>query len=388
MGSQANGVAFGVSCMMGPPRGIGLGFLRPLSRRAAMGLLTSPTFEMEKTMWNIRGPIQTGCMMLVASALALISPPSMSISFASGRFVSAPNRVDIAYDDARGLLYITSGDEMLRYQLSTKSFQTPVTITGANLYGMDISPDGSTAAIADTNYGSESYVHLVNLDTLAVNTVQFPLDGDAGTYTVAYGGNGDLVVSSEFNGSGWVTLWLYDPTTNTETNIGSVRQDTMLTASANGKKVALAEANQSNGPFGYYAFRSGALNQNGSTGWFNFEIGVNRNATLYALPTYGGTYIADQNLNLTGTVIGTYGGNIPIAAAFNPTRNRAYFPFTGTTDVEVYDTKTWTLVKSYNFEDTFNWVGNGAFAQGRTKLSKDGSLLFVTVTGGVRYRHI
>ena len=339
-------------------------------------------------MWNFRGPIQAGCVILVASALALISPPSTSITFAGVKLVGAPNRVDIVYDDSRGLLYITSGDQMLRYQLSTQSFQTPVTISGANLYGMDISPDGSTAAIADTNYGSNSYVHLVNLDTLAVNTVQFPLDGSAGTYTVAYGGNGDLVVSSEFNGSGWVNLWLYDPSTSTETNIGSVRQNTMLTASANGKMVALAEANESNGPFGYYAFKSGTLDQNGTTNWFNFEIGVNKNATLYALPTYGGTYIADQNLNLTGTVIGTYGGNIPIGVAFDPTRSRAYFPFTGTTDVEVYDTKTWTLVKSYDFKDSFQWVGNGAFVQGRTKLSKDGSLLFVTVTGGVGYRKL
>lgn len=314
-------------------------------------------------------------------ALAAASPAR-----ADGKLVSAPNRVDIAYDDARGLLYITSGDEMLRYQLSTQSFQTAVTISGSNLYGMDISPDGSTAALADTNYSNgDNYVHLVDLDTLNVNTVSFPEDGAAGTYTVAYGGNGTLVVSSEFSGSGWVNLWLYDPSSGTETNLGSVRQNTMLTPSANGKVVALAEANDSGGPFGYYQFNKNTLDQNGSSGWFNFEIGVNKNATLYAIPTYGGTYIADKTLTLTGTVIGTYAGDLPIAAAFHPKKPLVYFPFTGTTDVDVYSTKTWTQVKSYNFEDTFNWVGNNAFVQGRTKLSKDGSLLFVTVTGGVRY---
>jgi hypothetical protein len=326
--------------------------------------------------------------MFAAAALTLASPPSMSVAHAgkSGKFISASGRVDIAYDDTRGLLYITSGDQMLRYQLSTQSFQTPVTISGANLYGMDISPDGSTAAIADTAYGStDSYVHLVNLDTLATNTAQFPLDGAAGTFTVAYGRDGNLVVSSEFNGSGWVDLWLYDSTTGAETNLGSVRQDTMLTPSANGKVVALAESNESNGPFGYYRFKSGTLNQNGASNWFNFEIGVNRNATLYAIPTYGGTYIADQNLNLTGTVIGTYAGSLPIAAAFDPKKDLVYLPFVGTTDVEVYNTTTWTEVKSYNCNDTFQWVGNGAFVQGRTKLSKDGSLLFVTVTNGVCY---
>ncbi len=321
---------------------------------------------------------------LALAGLMAFAP--LSTVRAAGKFVGAANRVDIAYDDARGLLYITSGDEMLRYQLSTQSFQTPVTIGGASLMGMDISPDGSTAAIADAVPGaSNNYVHLVNLDTLAVTTAQFPLDGAAGTFTAAYGKGGNLVVSCEFNGSGWVPLWLYDPATGAQTNLGTVTQNTMLRGSAKGNVVALAESNNSGGPFGYYSFKSGQLDQNGGTGWFNYEIGVNKNATIYAIPTYGGTYIADQNLNLTGTVIGQYAGQQPIAAAFHPKKNLVYFPFAGTTDVEVYNTKTWTEVKSYDFEDTFQSPGNNAFVQGRTKLSKDGSLLFVTVTGGVRY---
>lgn len=317
---------------------------------------------------------------------ALLAFAALSAAHAAGTFVSASNRIDIAYDDSRGLLYITNGDEMLRYQLSTQSFETPVTISGSALMGMDISPDGSTAAIADANYGGGSnFVHLVDLDSLDVTTVSFPADGAAGTFTVSYGSDGRLVVSCSYNGSGWVPLWLYDPSSGAETDLGTVTQDTMLRSSANGKVVALAESNNSDGPFGYYAFASGQLNQDGSTGWFNYEIGVNKNATIYAIPTYGGTYIADQTLSLTGTVIGQYAGEQPIAAAFHPKKNLVYFPFAGTTNVEVYNTKTWTEVKSYDFEDTFQSPGNHAFVQGRTKLSKDGSLLFVTVTGGVRY---
>ena len=337
-------------------------------------------------MRTLYASIQAACITLAAGAITLASSPSISKNVTNGTFISAPGRVDIAYDDSRGLLYITSGDEMLRYQISSGTFQTPVTISGASLEGMDISPDGSTAAIADLAYGSsDSYVHLVNLDTLAVSTVQFPLDGAAGTFTVAYGNNSELVVSSEFNGSGWVNLWLYDPKTGVQTVLGSVRQNTMLTPSAHRKFVALAEANESNGPFGYYDFKGKTLNQNGSSGWFNFEVGVNKDATLYAIPTYGGTYIADQNLNLTGTVIGTYAGDLPIAAAFNPNKSLIYFPWVGSTNVEVYNTKTWAEVKAYNCNDTFQWIGNNAFVQGREKLSKDGKSLFVTVTNGVCY---
>lgn len=326
-----------------------------------------------------------GCCSTLAVA-GLMAFATASSAHAAGVFVSAANRIDIAYDDSRGLLYITNGDEMLRYQLSSQSFQTPVTISGAALVGMDISPDGSTAAIADSNYsGGDNFVHLVDLTSLDVTTVDFPADGAAGTFTVAYGKNGDLVVSCQYDGSGFVPLWLYDPSTGAQTNLGTVTQNTMLRSSANGKVVALAESNDSGGPFGYYAFKSATLDQNGSTEWFNYEIGVNRNATIYAIPTYDGTFIADQNLNLTGTIIGQYAGEQPIAAAFHPKKDLVYFPFAGTTDVEVYNTKTWSEVKSYDFEDTFQSPGNNAFVQGRTKLSKDGSLLFVTVTGGVRY---
>ena len=322
----------------------------------------------------------------LGALLAVSSPAVISAAHADGTLINAPSRVDIAYDDGRGLLYITSGNQMLRYDLGTSTFETPVTISGASLEVMDISPDGSTAAIADTTYsGQNNYIHLVNLDTLAVSTVNFPLQNGGGTFTVAYGKDGNLLVSCEFNGSGWVPLWLYDPKSGAETNLGTVSQDTMLRSSANGKIIALAESNNSGGPYGNYSFKTGVLNQNGGTGWFNYEIGVNKNATLYAIPTYGGTYIADRSLALTGTVIGTYAGEQPIAAAFHPKKDLVYFPWTGTTNVEVYDTRTWTAVKSYDFEDTFENPGNHAFVQGRTKLSKDGSLLFVTVTGGVRY---
>ncbi len=330
----------------------------------------------------------TCCSALALGALAALAQPAAvsTARAAAVKFVSAPNRIDIAYDDARGLLYITSGDQMLRYQLSSGTFQTPVTISGASLEGMDLSPDGTTAAIADTVAGaSDNYVHLVNLDTLAVNTVDFPLDGAAGTFTVAYGKNGNLVVSCEFNGSGFVPLWLYDPQTGAETNLGTVSQNSMVRSSPGGKVVAIAESNDSGGPFGYYAFKSGLLDTNGGTGWFNYEIGVNKKATIYAIPTYDGTFIANQDLALTGTVIGQYAGEQPIAAAFHPTKNLVYFPFAGTTDVEAYNTKTWTEVKAYDFGQMFQSPGNNAFVDGRTKLSNDGSLLFVTVTGGVGY---
>jgi hypothetical protein len=36
-----------------------------------------------------------------------------------GVFVAAPSRVDVAYDNARGVLYISNGGELLRYTAAT-----------------------------------------------------------------------------------------------------------------------------------------------------------------------------------------------------------------------------------------------------------------------------
>jgi hypothetical protein len=333
--------------------------------------------------------IHTLSVRLAFGALALLSLPCSIAAAQTVQFISAPNRVDTVYDDTRGLLYITSGSQILRYQLSSNSFLSPISV-GGSLEGIDISPDESTIAVADEtfdNVNNTNAIHLVNLDTLGVTTVNFPLqDLEGGTFTVAYGGDGNILVSSLFEGSGGdVPLWLYNPVKNTQTNAGSVLQNTMLQTSANGKVTALAEGDNSGGPFASYTFKKGVLNQGGGTGWFNYEIGVNSKATIYAIPTYGGTWIADKNLHLTGTVIGTYAGQQPVAAAFHPKKPLVYFPFAQTTNVEVYSTKTWTEVTSYNFGSTFGSNGNYAFVNGRTKLSKDGSLLFVTVANGVGY---
>jgi hypothetical protein len=70
---------------------------------------------------------------------------------------------------------------------------------------------------------------------------------------------------------------------------------------------------------------------------------------------------------------------------YHPTKDLAYFAWAQTTEVRAYDMTTLTLVGSYDFEHTFQNTGNRAFTQGRLKISRDGSFLFATVDGGVRY---
>ncbi len=114
------------------------------------------------------------------------------------------------------------------------------------------------------------------------------------------------------------------------------------------------------------------------------KIGANRNGTQYAVPTYGGTFIFDANLTKIAT-IGEYAGPQPIGVVYHPTADIVYFAWSGSSEVRAYDSRTLTQVAAYDFEYSFVHTNNVAFTQGRLKMSRDGSLLFATVEGGVRY---
>lgn len=319
---------------------------------------------------------------------ALLSLGSPQDAKAIGTFVNAPGRADMVYDDARDILYITSGEQVLRYQVGSNSFLSPLQL-GGNLKGIDLSPDGSILIVADQSYtAAEVWVHQVNLETGQSEKVFFPrayMEG--GTFAVAFGNDGAAFISSSFSGSGWVPMRRYDPATRDVTEIASVRQDTMLKASADGSVVGFAESNISDGRFGRYRLADGDLRKMGysdGTGWFNYEIAVNASGTQYAIPTYGGTFIYDVNLVKYAT-IGQYAGGQPIGAVYHPFKDIVYFPWATTTLVKAYDTNTLTPIEEYDFENPFDHPGNHAFVEGRMKMSRDGRLLFATVQDGVRY---
>lgn len=305
---------------------------------------------------------------------------------ASGTFIPAANRIDIVHDFNRNLLYISNGNQILRYDIAANVFLTPFTL-GQRLYGMDLSPDGDTLAVADLG---QNFIFLVDLNTGTWRQPRFvPSFSEGGSFTVAFGNDGKLLVTTTFNGSGWVPLRRYDPATETyEVVLPSITQNTMAIASDDRSIIGLAESNISDGRWAVYNVGTGTIVERtgyaDGTGWFNYEIGVNHDGTQFAIPTYGGTYLFDANYMRWG-VIGTYAGPQPIGVVYHPVDDRVYFPWVGTTEVREYNSTTLVPLAAYNFEDTFTNQGNRAFVQGRMKISRDGSLLFATVTGGVRY---
>ena len=334
----------------------------------------------------IRSIIKNGIFIL---AVFCISCLSINSAYCAGTFIAAPNRVDMVHDPIRNILYITSGAEVLRYKLDTKEFIAPFQL-GGNLKGIDLSPDANTLAVADN---SATGIFLVNLPTGEARKILFTSTYyEGGAFSVAFGNDGNILVATSFNGSGWVPLRKYNPRTGeTITLLTSICQDTMLNSSADGQIVGFAESNVSDGRWGRYRVSDGSIVErtgySDGTSWSNYEIGTNRNGTQFAIPTYDGTFIYNSGFLKIAT-IGRYAGPQPVGVAYDPYEDIVYFAWAQTHEVRAFETTNFTQVKTYDFEYTFPNTGNYAYQQGRLKISRDGVTLFATVGGGIRYVEI
>jgi hypothetical protein len=296
--------------------------------------------------------------------------------------VPAPSRIDFVVDAPRHVLYISGTDQLLRYDLKAGAFLAPIALSGQTL-GMDISPDGHFLAVANgITDAARSHVDIIDLRTLLPKRLYFTLEFmEGGTYTVAYDRDGRLLVSSQFEGSGWVPLRKVNVKRSQATTIGSVMRDSMLTPSADHTWIAIAESNNSGGPYGRYATGDASYASTYGTGWFNYEIGISRDGNQMAVPTYGGTYFNDFRTSFPP--LGQYAGVQPVGVAYSPARDRVYFPFAQTNYIAEYDTTTMTETRRWTVPSTFGTNGNWAFVSGRTKVSTDDKTLCTTVTGGV-----
>lgn len=300
-------------------------------------------------------------------------------------FIAAPGCKDIAYDESTQVLYISGGPEVRRYDMGTQTFLAPIALGGTTL-GMDVSRDGRQLAIANgSRAASANFVDILNFRTGRTRRVDFPLEfGEGGTYSVAFDADGKLLVTSKYEGSGWTPLRRFDPKTGVVDQLASLAVPAMLSPSSGHRFVAIAEGNISSGPFGRYKTGDASYHATGALGWFLFEIGISPNGDQLAVPTYGGTFIDDRRKTFPS--VGTYAGQTPIAAAYAPSGDVVYFPFAMSNYVAEYDRSTMTERRRFTVPGQFDWTGNGAYVEGRAKVSADGRMLFVTLNGGVFYQ--
>jgi hypothetical protein len=324
---------------------------------------------------------------------------------AEGTFIPAPGRVDVVYDLKRDTLYIPrkvweytfagpvlTESEVLRYHVGTRTFRDPLPIHG-DLQAIDLSPDGDTLLVADGLYSEDKlWLHRVDLKTLATSRAEIAREDsyEGGTYAVAFGNDSAALVTTNFLGSGWTPLRRFDPATSAWSVIDQVRQSSMVSASADGSVIAFAEANISDGAWGRYRVLDGDVERRDGydhgTGWFNYEIGVKNGGAQYALPTYGGTHVYNSSFGRQ-TIVGDYAGSQPIGQAYHPFDDVVYFAWAASpgSSVRAHRTTDLQVVAEYDFENTFDHTGNGAFNHGRLRIARDGSYLFGTVGGGVRF---
>lgn len=327
-----------------------------------------------------------------ASASIQIStqPSSVSIRISSqssaaearqgtGTFIPAPDRVDMVYDPKRNLLYITDSGSVLRYQVASNAFLSPLNL-GGNLRGIDLSMDDNTLAVADGDgHTGRIGIYLVDLKTGGSSRCTFPAESlESGAYAVAFDAEGAVWVTTSMNGSGFVPLRKWDPVAHHGLQIGTVSQDTMLAASADRQTIAFAEANNSAGEYGRISCRATQFPRSPlRASAFLYEIGVNRDGSLLAVPTY-------QNVVLSGASVPQIDEPAVIGATCDPHKDYVYLTCGGSSIVAVYNTKTGAKVKELDLGDRFDWTGNHAFQSGRLRLSADGAWLFCTVGGGIR----
>ena len=303
--------------------------------------------------------------------------------------INAPDRVDIVYSSGQGVLFITSGSSILRYNVKTRSFLSAIDL-GGSLNGIDLSPDGTTLAVADQTLLS---VNLINLKTLKVTRLPLRTTGyDVGLFDVAWGSDNMVYATGALQPgwSGWVSMWRVNPTRRTAVVLssGGITNYTLLRASSDRTEIGIAEGDISDGRWGAINVKTGLVTfrtgYTDGTAWYNYDIDVTKKGAQFALPTYGGLFIYDNDFTKVAT-IGEYASDVFNGVAYSPKDGDLYAAQAHSDAILVFNPKTFTVVRTLHTGVTFASNGNWPFLPGTLRFSADGTLLFVWTPNGIGY---
>jgi WD40 repeat protein len=328
-------------------------------------------------------------IVLTSLLLGLLASGPVQPVHAASTFIPAPNRRDMVHDPFRNVLYITSGSQVLRYNVETQQVLSPIELGGL-LYGIDLSPDGNTLAVADYTYSNvEGWIYTVNLQTGESKRVSLPFATynreTGGSFSVAFGNNGDLLISSN-NAIG--QLYVYNPATGAVTVLQFRSMGTpVLSSSADGSVIAFAEEYQR---WGRYRVSDGNIATGEWTGSDNnFAIATSRNGNQITVPVFYGALVKDSDLRQIAILEANPSGQFALGAVYSPKADLLYLSIYQTQEVHIYDTNSLTQVGRFNFGSTFQIPGMPQrYGTGRLRISRDGSLLFAVVEGGVGYKRL
>ncbi len=323
---------------------------------------------------------------LVFGALAVFAP--LFPARAEGTFIAAPGRTDFVHDPARGLIYISSGSQVLRFRVADQTFLAPFEI-GKTVRQLDLAPDSSFLVGATPNSLREGKVGFAYIDLNSgvvsdrwfIAAASFGSDA-TGTGSIALDNAGAALVTTSTLYGGWAPAPMrYDFATDTAVSTAqSGAYNSFYSPSVypagDRSVIGLSENGISSGPFSRIA--GGALTRLAESGTYNSGLAVSSDGAQFAIPTYQGTAIFAGARKLK--TLGRYADEQGIGAAYHPARARLYLPWSKTSQVRVFDAGSFAQIGAYDFETTFEAAG---FAL--VHVSRDGSLLGANVPGGVRY---
>ncbi len=333
-------------------------------------------------------------------------------------FVPVSGFFDFAPDTSRGLIYFSRSTQVLRWRKSDQTWLAPVEV-GGNLRALDVSPDGTTLAVADAQPSTlgtpgtfSSRVALVDLNTLAVRNILFsPRSGESGTYSLAFDSAGNLLIApginaSQFSGGAFrlwnaatnqtSTLWARTPTGGI--NDASIASNTAIVADTSRACLSFVEINSSTGNWGFYSSSTGALTRflfgSGTSGGnypgdTPFGVASDSGSRFY-LPTAG----ALQVRSASGSFVGRYNATnsslgLNSSVALDSTRSLLYVTPSSSSKIEIRDPVSFASRGFLNAGKTWSQnpaSSNNSLPYGISQLraASDGTLLIVRVIDGVR----
>jgi hypothetical protein len=305
---------------------------------------------------------------------AFAPAPAVPANSGVGFLIPATNRVDMVHDPKRQLLYISAGDAVLRYQLTTHSFLPPL-VLGGSLCGLDLSVDGDALLVADAAPGHGTVgLHMVALETGVKSQINFPAEPkETGTFSLVCDMNGAVWITSAMAG-GLSPLHKYQPATHMISVLTHVGPETVLAASANREFIAYASLGEAAGNFGWFQCRASKLQPPLQANAPLLDVAINRDGTLLALPNL-------RDVLLSGAPMPSLNEKA-VSVAFHPLKEFLFLSRNNA--VEVWNTTNYTLVKKLDFGARFTATNNAASHDGHLRVASDGSLIFCTVPGGVR----
>ena len=272
-------------------------------------------------------------------------PADLSSSFEGGRYS--------AYDSVGSVFYISSGNQILRWDAATGVFQTPLTFDRA-VHGLGVTPDGryllvGQAGTVSTPTGIAASVVRINIATGATETLLLPVtfaSEEIEDFEVGVGGHVMVLINrwlATFSGS----------SPSPELSNYLLQGESELNVSPNHRYILALGVTTSNGPFVLYdslmrtSLSSDLSGQNLSG--FNGDRGDVTDAGYVAIATYDSLLVYNSSLRVVRDLSAVTAGAGAIAdVQFNRDGRLLLLWNPATSRIEIYSTQTWAKVGAFD----------------------------------------